>query len=97
MHQDKWIIVDKSHIFRIIYAIQSMNKNMEQLLDNRGEQNERESMIADSALAQEIYRAMEMMKRVKKSNAAQFENSSESQRMPSYLMPDAFSLCQTGD
>jgi hypothetical protein len=60
-------------------------------------QAERENVVADSVLAQEIYRAMEMMKRVKKSNAAQFENSSESQRMPSYLMPDALTLCQAGN
>jgi hypothetical protein len=73
-----------------------MNQNTEQLLDKRGEQDEQQNIVADSALTQEIYRAMEMMKRVKKSNAAQFENS-ELQRMPSYLMPEALTLCQAGN
>jgi hypothetical protein len=72
-----------------------MNQNTEQLLEKRGEQGEQQNIVADSALAQEIYRAMEMMKRAKKSSAAQLENS-ELQRMPSYLIPDTLTLCQAG-
>ncbi|MGO9586886.1 MAG: hypothetical protein ACLP2Y_11885 [Limisphaerales bacterium] len=57
-----------------------------------------ESEQVDSdALTKEISRAMEMMKRVKKSNAVQLGESSESQRMPSYLIPDEIALCQAGD
>jgi hypothetical protein len=49
------------------------------------------------ALTKEISRAMEMMKRVKKSNTVQFGEYSESQRMPSYLIPDEIVLCLAGD
>ena len=74
-----------------------MNQYMEKPSNTQGEQKEQKTTRNNSALTEEIYRAMEMMKRVKKSNTAQFENSSESQRMPSYLMPDALILCQAGN
>jgi hypothetical protein len=70
---------------------------MKKPLNERGEKKERKNIVSDSALHEEIYRAVEMMKRVKKSNAVQFENPPESQRMPSYLMPDAIILCQTSN
>ena len=52
--------------------------------DNKGEQKEQKNTDVNSVLDGEIYRAVQMMKRVKKSNAVQFENTTESQRMPSY-------------
>jgi len=58
-------------------------------------QKEQKTSHNNSALTQEINRALEMMKRVKKSNIVQFENTSESERMPSYLLPDSVILCQT--
>lgn len=53
-----------------------------------------ESEQADPyALTKEISRVMEMMRRVKKSNAVQVE-APEPERMHSYLLPDPIILCQ---
>lgn len=45
------------------------------------------------ALSKEIARALEMMKRVKKSNAVQSQSSSEPQ--PVYSTPEELALCQS--
>jgi hypothetical protein len=74
-----------------------MNQYMENPSNKHEEQKEQKNTGEGSVLTEEIYRAMEMMKRVKKSNTAQLENSSELQRMPSYLMPEALILCQAGN
>jgi hypothetical protein len=73
-----------------------MNNNIENPSNTHGEPKEQKDTGNSPALTKEVYRAMEMMKRVKKSNTAQFEIPSESQRMPSYLMPDALVMCQAG-
>ena len=68
---------------------------MEKQLNEQEENKEQKNNVNDSALTDEMYRAVEMMKRVRKSTIVHTE--SEAVKMPSYLMPDAMILCQTGN
>lgn len=56
---------------------------------------EQNGAVDPNALPKEVYRAMEMMKRVKKTSVAQFD-ATETQSLPSYLIPDAILLCPSG-
>jgi len=69
-----------------------MDKSTEKNIGQCGQTDHTDSPL----LAEETSRAIAMMKRVKKSAYVQSETPSEQQRMPSYLIPDAIILCQTG-
>lgn len=73
-----------------------MKSNMDKSLKKTGGQNGQTSSADSPSLTEEIYRAIAMMKRVRKSTNVQFENAAEQQQMPSYLIPDAIVLCQSG-
>jgi hypothetical protein len=72
-----------------------MKNKMDKFPKEAGDQNGQAGYADSPALTEEVYRALAMMKRVKKSANVQSENSSEQQRLPSYLIPDAIILCQS--
>ena len=73
-----------------------MKNNMDKSLKKAGGQNGQTSSADGSPLTEEVYRAIAMMKRVRKSTNVQLENASEQQQMPSYLIPGEIVLCQSG-
>ena len=70
---------------------------MDKSLDKPVEQSEQRIPVSNSVLTEETYRAIAMMKRVRKANNVQLESPTEQQKMPSYLLPDLIILCQSGD